>query len=56
MATPDPLHRTAYGLAAVWIFGGALYFYAHFTQVFYEANQSAFEILWERMRAFLTLG
>ena len=56
VATHDSTQKAAYGIAAAWIFGGAAYFYIHFTQVFYEANRGGFELLWQRFTAFLTPG
>jgi len=37
-------------IAALWIFGGALYFFFHFTAVFYHANKSAIDSLFDRVR------
>ena len=40
-----PLTRAGYGLAAVWIFGGGAYFFAHFSQVVYRAHESGIDRL-----------
>ena len=36
-------------VAALWIFGGAAYYYVRFSMTFYEANRAAFEDLASRI-------
>lgn len=53
----DPrLIAAGYWLAAVWIFGGAVYFYGHFSLLFIQENRAGLEAVLERTRDFLTPG
>lgn len=53
----DPRWNAAgYWLAAAWIFGGAIYFYGHFSLLFIQENRAGLEAVLERTRDFLTPG
>ncbi len=38
-----PLARAGYSLAAVWIFGGAAYFFVQFSLAVYRAHESSID-------------
>lgn len=52
----DRLKAMGHPIAAVWIFGGALYFYARFSWLLIRENQAALDALGERLRLLFTLG
>ena len=48
--TSSQVKRVAGTLAAaIWIFGGASFFFFHFTVVFYEANKAALHGVLDRL-------
>ncbi len=62
MPDPDPqpspgrIESAGHWAAALWIFGGALYFYIHLTRLLVQENQSALHAFGERLRQLLTIG
>ena len=62
MPNPDPqpspgrLKSAGDWAAALWIFGGALYFYLHLTWLLVRENQAAIHAFGERLRQLLTIG
>ena len=46
-------HRLGIMAAALWIALGTLYFYVHFTLVFYRANQRAIDGVLTQVREWL---
>jgi hypothetical protein len=50
----ERLRRAGNVAAALWVFGGAFYFFIHFTLVFYRANEPAILGVLERIRQLLT--
>lgn len=55
-AGPTHLQRAGDIAAALWIFGGAIYFYLYFSLTFYQSNRSAIDGIWGRLREILLLG
>ena len=62
MPDPNPqlshvrLKSAGHWAAALWIFGGALYFYIGLTWLLVQENQAAIHALDERLRELLTIG
>ncbi len=54
--SPGRLKSAGHWAAALWIFGGALYFYVRLTWLLVQENQAAIHALGERMRQLLTIG
>ncbi len=52
----DRLKAIGHLTAAIWIFGGALYFYARFTWLIVRENQAALNAIGERLRQLITIG
>jgi hypothetical protein len=50
LSNADKLRWGGNAIAALWILGGALYFFVHFTSVFYQANKSAIDGVLDRIR------
>lgn len=50
------LESSGHWAAALWIFGGALYFYIRLTWLLVQDNQAALHALGERLRELLTIG
>lgn len=42
-------NRAGYVLATIWIFGGACWFYIHFSYIFYLANKSSIDAALARL-------
>jgi len=55
-SSPGRLESTGHWAAALWIFGGALYFYIRLTWLLVQDNQAALHALGERLRELLTIG
>lgn len=52
----DRLKDMGHLIAAVWIFGAALYFYARFTWLLIQENHAALDALAERLRLLFIIG
>jgi len=52
----DRLKSSGHWVAALWIFGGALFFYIRLTGLLIQENQAALDALGERLRQALTIG
>ncbi len=53
---PRPATKAGYILAAIWIFGGALWFYIRFTIAFYTANKPSIDSALSRLLETLGLA
>lgn len=51
-----PVATAGYILAAIWIFGGAIWFYIRFSIVFYTANKPSIDGAFSRLLETLGLG
>ena len=54
--SPARLKSAGHWAAALWIFGGALFFYVRLTWLLVQENQAAIHALGERLRELLTIG
>lgn len=48
--------KIAYSMAALWIFGGAAYFYIRFSVIFLNDNRAAIDGLLQRIQSIASLG
>ncbi len=53
---PGRLKSAGHWAAALWIFGGALYFYIRVTWLLVQENRVAIQDLGERLRQLMTIG
>lgn len=51
-----PASTAGYILTAIWIFGGAIWFYIRFSIVFYTANKPSIDGAFSRLLETLGLG
>ena len=55
-SSPGRLNSAGHWGTALWIFGGALYFYVRLTWLLVQENQTAIHAFGERLRQLLTIG